>query len=349
MQFLLYLFLLSVFCLVSDQSPAADSTQPSRWIGVVDEQTSSFGWPGSGFTVRFSGAALSVTLENSGRMSMIVDIDGSKTRLDLDAGRQSYQVASGLPQGMHLARLTRRAENISGDTTFVSASTDGAFLPDRPADRKLLIVGDSISVGYGLEGQGVACPPNADLTNSDLTYGALTARHFNADLATIAVSGIGISKNDPGLATPTMIRMLDKPTPSTPQDAGAAIKDAGPFQIVVVNLGTNDFGGGKRPTSFVADDRTLLARIRALQPQALIYAVLGPMLDTADFAAAEQAINDAVRLRQQDGDRNIQYLRLKNGLSTGLGCDWHPNAEAHRVLADIFTNAIRHDTGWSFP
>ncbi|HBF30283.1 SGNH/GDSL hydrolase family protein [Rhizobium sp.] len=345
-----FVFILNVITLFYGSASIAEEIQnPSRWIGVVDATNKTFGWPGSGISLSFNGSSLSVSLKDSGKNSLIVS-DGERSfRLNLKSGTHTYELVTNLPMGAHVVDITRRTEGLFGDTEFVSAATDGAFVPAAEPQRRLLIIGDSISAGYGIEGANAQCPFSADTENQYLTYGAIAGRRNHADVTTIAVSGIGVSRNFGGQATPTMPQMMDRPSPNRAKANPDQLRAPPVYQAIVINLGTNDFSQGSRPAGFVADYTALLKKLRQQQPTAMIYAALGPMLAEADFHAAEQAIQQAVTIRQADGDHALASLRLKNQQTGGTGCNWHPNVAAHAAMADILSETLQHDLGWNAP
>jgi lysophospholipase L1-like esterase len=345
-----FLFILQVaMVFYALPSTAEEIHKPSRWIGRVDVLNSRFGWPGSGFSIAFRGTELSVSLEDSGNNSLIVSNDDHSFRLNLKPGKNIYQLATNLPMGQHIIRVMRRTEGLFGDTTFMSAEADGAFVAVPEPKRRLLVIGDSISAGYGIEGKDRQCQFSADTENQTLTFGAIVGRRNDAEVTTLAISGIGVSRNDGGQASPTMSMRMDRPTPNIARMDDEDASDAVQYQAIVINLGTNDFSAGNRPDKFGGDYSALLQKLRNKQPSAMIYAALGPMLASADFVAAESAIKHAVETRRAAGDKNLRYLRLKNSLTGGTGCNWHPNVAAHEALADILNQALQHDLGWNAP
>lgn len=328
---------------------AVEIQHPSRWIGIVDKASNAFGWPGSGFSLAFNGTSLSVTLKDSGQNSVIVSHDGQSFRLNLTSGTHAYQLAANMSAGAHVVNVTRRTEGFLGNTEFVSATTDGAFLLAQEPDRRLLIIGDSISAGYGIEGANSRCQFSAETENQYLTYGALAARRNHAEVTTLAISGIGVSRNNSGQPGPNMPELMDRPTPSVARTNPNQLRAPPDYKAIVINLGTNDFTGGSRPAGFGAAYTALLKKLRQMQPNAMIYAALGPMLGEADFNAAARAIGQAVTDRQAEGDKRLAYLRLKNKNTGGTGCNWHPNGAAHVALAAILNQALQRDLGWTVP
>jgi lysophospholipase L1-like esterase len=341
--------LIALMLFSGSASMAAEIQTPSRWIGVVDQQNHAFGWPGSGFSLAFYGTSLEVTLKDGGQNSVIVADGKTAVRLNLKPGTHVYELAAHLPPGPHTFNVMRRTEGLFGDTDLISARTDGTFMTAAEPERRLLIIGDSISAGYGLEGADAHCQFSADTENHSLTYGAIAGRDNQAEVTTLAISGIGVSRNNNGQTAPTMPQRMQQPTPNRDQIAQEPLRAPPAYQAIVINLGTNDFASGNRPAGFLGDYTALLQKLRQVQPTARIYAALGPMLADADFHAAEQAIQQAVALRQADGDSALRYLRLRNDKTGGTGCDNHPNRAAHAALADILNQALKHDLGWNGP
>ena len=324
---------------------------PSRWIGRTDPASGRFAWPGSGLELAFKGTRLEVVLDDPGDNSLVVEGAGEPRRLDLSKGRRSYLLAEGLEDRAHRVRLFRRTEGFFGATTFVEAATDGAFLPVAAPERQILVIGDSISAGYGIEGKSRDCRFSAATENQYLTYAAVAARGFGAEVTTLAVSGRGLVVNHDGTAKGTLPDLMARAIPTEAASAAAVGKEKRAEDdpsLIIVHLGTNDFGGGKRPPGFDRDYAALLERLRQTHPSAFLYAAFGPMLAAADFEAADKAIAAAVAARRQAGDTAVRYLRFAPGKG-GLGCDWHPNAKAHRRMAEQLSAAIAEDLGWDAP
>ena len=97
-------------------------------------------------------------------------------------------LASGLPAGEHLVELYRRTEANQGESQFLGFDFgEGALLAPPPrAERRIELVGDSITAGYGNEGADMSCPFSPDTENHYLTYGALAARQLGAEASTVA-------------------------------------------------------------------------------------------------------------------------------------------------------------------
>jgi hypothetical protein len=159
-----------------------------------------FAWSGATVVLRFTGTSVSLTLNDTGDNFYDAVIDGGVPRvIDAESGMRTYELATGLGNGPHEVRVTRRTEAFFNPSTFVSFSVpESSWLPSSAPARRLEVIGDSISAGYGIEGAGPSCPFTAATENHSLTYGALAAKELGADVHVEAWSGIGIYRNNTG-------------------------------------------------------------------------------------------------------------------------------------------------------
>ncbi|MEM9666603.1 MAG: GDSL-type esterase/lipase family protein, partial [Bacteroidota bacterium] len=219
-----------------------------RYIGRTQADGSEavrFDWAGSGFVVRFAGTGLGVRLDD-GANDFNIDLNGVRQPpLATEAGRMAYTLAEGLPDTVHTVRFTRRTEPGLGITTLrgLVLPPGGRLLaPPEAPGRRLLFVGDSITCGYGVEGDRPDCDFSRATEHADAAYAAQAARAFGAEAHLIAQSGLGVVRNY-GAPTETSPR----PMPSYLDQAlfgdEQARWEAAPWRpdAVVINLGTNDF------------------------------------------------------------------------------------------------------------
>lgn len=273
---------------------------------------------------------------------MVVELDGSPSRIDLKAGEHKYRVVSGAGKGEHLVRLIRRTEAMFGPTVFMGADTDGTF--GRPIDRKrsLFVIGDSISAGYGVEGETASCKFSADTENQYLTFGALVGRAFDADVITAAVSGKGLVRNYDGGTKNTMPEIYLRGLPARPGNLPFPRADA-----IIVHLGTNDFANGARPPGFAERYTAFLEELRKGASEAMIYAGIGPLLWGDDLEAATKAVKSAVDARVASGDHKVAFIAFEDPAGESVrGCDWHPNAAGQAHMAEILSTRIETDLEW---
>src|SRR6185295_687477 len=108
-----------------------------------------------------------------------------------DPAKTVYAAATGLPDKEHTLELFKRTEPLVGTTQFLGLQIPkGKLLPlPARAKRRIEIVGDSISCGYGNESanQNEHFEPKTE--NNYLAYGAVAARAVGAEYVSVAWSG----------------------------------------------------------------------------------------------------------------------------------------------------------------
>jgi hypothetical protein len=82
-------------------------------------------------------------------------------------------------------------------------------------------------------------------------------------------------------------------------------------------------------------------------PNAFIICTLSPMLSGASRTSADGYISSAVMARTTAGDSRVSYFAFsEQSSSNGLGCDYHPSAKTHQLMAAALVPVIRMLTGW---
>ncbi|WP_437275483.1 SGNH/GDSL hydrolase family protein [Sorangium sp. So ce375] len=339
-----------------------------RFIGRFDTTQAEgprFSWAGSAIVTRFSGTSISVrfndesTADQSNFFQVVVD-GQSKGVLKVNSQEDLYTVAEGLPDGEHDLVLHRRTEPLVGVSQFLEfVPAQGETLLPVPAapERRIEVIGDSISAGYGVDGANETCPFTSDTENNYLAYSSLTGRLVGADSTIVAWSGRGVYRN-----------YKDDPADTMPEMYGRTIADeAEPAwnfsswvpQVVVINLGTNDFspdvpGDAQFRGPFTEAYAGLVETVRANYPEAFIFCTIGPMLsdsyppDAMALTRARAYIGQVVEDRNDDGDDRVRLLEFppQDGAANGLGCDYHPSVKTSALMAQQLAEAIREELGW---
>lgn len=253
------------------QESVAATPATVRFFGrtYADKDFHYFNWPASGFEFTFWGTRAEATFMTSETQKperfprLAVFVDGSLepdagTLLVIRPGVTDYVLAEGLPGGVHSIRVIKLSGNFIGGninedksltcTVGVGRLTcpDGRLLaPPAAPQRRLEFIGDSITVGMGILGEG-----GLEADDAWRTYAAYTARQFGADLQVLAISGMGLISSlfgGPFIQLPDEFPYTDNLNrPRMAWDPSAYVP-----QVVVVNLGTNDAAGvgdGKRFT-----------------------------------------------------------------------------------------------------
>jgi lysophospholipase L1-like esterase len=311
-------------------------------MDLADAAGPRFAWSGSGVVADFEGSSLALTLNDSGSNQFTVVLDGVlQPTLKTTAGTSTYALGAALGSAPHRVEVYRRTEPSFGPTQFLGFDFggDGELLATPTATRRLELIGDSVSSGYGNEGADPTCGFSADTQNHYATYGAIAARSLGAELITIAWSGKGVVYNyDTDIVEP-MPALYARTLPQDPNSVWdfSRVPDA-----VVINLGTNDFstGADPAPALFEAEYVALLGRVRSVYPDAFILCTVGPLLDGADLTAARSGIAAAVATFEASGGTNVRAWEM-NVANANPGCDYHPGLQTHQAMAEALTPELR--------
>ncbi|MDF2692712.1 MAG: Acetylxylan esterase [Labilithrix sp.] len=243
-----------------------------------------------------------------------------------------------------------------------------------------------IKIREAKNAKGESVPVTVPLTeNQYLSFTALTARALDADAVTVCWSGKGAYLNykerpeEPDTKS-TVPDLWEKRTIGNDYqgnfwDFKLEKPDEVP-QVVFISLGTNDFSRDTKPpasdpTKLPGDNVPdgdmvdpaqreqffqaylgLVKKVREHRPDAHIFLATPPMVtDQFPIDDARKYIRDTllriVSEQERAGDRKVYQMDLvEQGFRYGLGCDYHPNLEVHRIMADQLTGAIRSKTCW---
>ncbi|MGD0674786.1 MAG: SGNH/GDSL hydrolase family protein [Polyangiaceae bacterium] len=339
----------------SDASTASDAGPGVRFVARVDYESATgprFAWSGSTILAQFTGSSIGIKL--SGPPTYFdVTIDGTlqATPILLATGTTNYSLATNLDGGVHSLSVFRRNEpsvNGTGVTTYLGLTLDpgGALLaPTAPSARRIEIVGDSVTSGFGDDSVNGACPDALLAQNYDHAYGPVAARTVGADLITIAWTGKGMYRNDDGTTTMTMPDMygLSLPTVSTSTwNFASWIPDA-----VVIYLGNNDFGQGDPGQQYVTTYNAFIARVRMNYPNALIICTIGPNLTDPKLTEERTYVQGIVTTQNTAGDMNVVFLEMPQPLaSEGTGCGGHPLAVTHARMGAALATLLQTKLNW---
>lgn len=323
-----------------------------RYIGRFDmkhEDGPRCTWPAS--TVRFtvSGGSASVKLKDNGKNFWQVVVNGeSKGVLTLQAGEHVYPVVKDLPAGTHTIELVRRTESFVGVTQVqgLVIDDDAKLLPTPERVRRIEVIGDSISCGYGNEAPRKEEKFSPATENAWLAYGAVAARAVDADYVCIAWSGKKLWPNN------SVVELYDR----TLALSAKPVWDFSKWKpdVVVVNLGTNDFNAKTNPdeAGWVAAYVDFIKEIRGHYPEARIYCALGTML--SDWPESRKPrttikgyLEKVVAEANAAGGPPVRLIDFGvQREANGIGADWHPSARTHALMGAQLAETLRKDLGW---
>jgi hypothetical protein len=323
----------------------AGGTPGVHFVGRVDRTDPKgprFAWSGSGFVAAFEGTSIGVRL--GGGQQYTVVLDGAVRPKLVPASAATTTIATGLPSGRHVVELYRRTEAEWGESQFLGLDLGaGTLLPPPPSPtRRIEVIGDSISTGFGDEGAS-PCPYTMDTENHYVTWESVAARAVGAELVTTAWEGKGLVCNvGDGPCTMPFPTYYDRTLPMR-ADSTWDFASWRPH-VVVINLGTNDFSSAVDPTAKEFSDGyvAFLRHIRGNYEDALILLTCGPMLGTSELTKVKDGIATAIATL---GDPRIKSFDL--AIQTGAtGCAGHPNIATHQKMADALVAALEKELGW---
>lgn len=310
-------------------------------------------WSASGLELTVTGGSVeaqmyAVDLGEGQRVYMAVYVDGMRTKtFHLTNGLAWYTLAENLPEGKaSTVRLVRLTEASMGKASMFDLKVTGK-LGARPADKPHRIewIGDSLTCGYGvLEENGQ--PFRACTEDVTKTFAWLCGEALNAEMTVVACSGYGIGTNCAGKQEGLLPRV--HPFYNSVSRDMTVRWDYSLYQpeLVVINLGTNDFngcGGSDAGAARVkAGTAAFLASLRAAYPKATLCWVYGLCTD-----GYGDTIRRAVEtFAATDGNAAYIPVSLQDVSQNGIGADGHPNVASHSDCAEELLPKLRALMNW---
>lgn len=322
-----------------------------RYNGRFDWQDSdapSASFPGSELVVHFSGTAIGARLSSTREDQIQVIIDNKPTAvLALSKEPALYIAGQDLPPGEHTVILFKRTEAAFGTIRFYGLQLPSAarLLPAPRPRRNIEFIGDSITCGYGDEAINAADKVTAANSNHYLSYASIAARQLLAEHVAVAVSGIRLTARPDAESMPATYLRIDPSREDSRWDF-----DRGPVpDIVVINLGTNDFRTGILSESeWVKSYLGFLDFVRSKRPHAQIFLTNGSIMGPGEkLDNLRQWNREVVSKRQAAGDTRIRVLDFEiQNPADGYGSDWHPSVKTHEKMAAQLAVAIQNAVNW---
>lgn len=342
-----HLFLVPLFLLAGFAGSSVAATvdvlpgDPAiRYLGRHGTDKSSpdiqWAWSGSGASITFDGTACSIRMRASGAMYGVF-VDGKETKvLDLsNAGSDTmFALATGLPQGTHTVAVRLRSEAAYSLTRFRGFRIEGTpGVAPAGSDRRIEFYGNSITCGYGILDNEPTNPFRVQTEHEGLTFAARAADSLGAERRTICWSGRGVVQNYGGdTKSPTVPRLYKQV--GTSDTAVAWDFTRWVPQVVVIDLGTNDYSTASAPpdsAKFFQAYRGFVDTLHARYPEARFVLVDGPMLSD-DYPQGMKALTKVKRhldnIVADVAKRGVKATHLSltpQDAARGWGADYHPN------------------------
>ncbi len=240
--------------------------------------------------------------------------------------------------------------------------TDELLTPPPAKSRRIQMIGDSITCGYGVEGSVEDLVHDTAVENPTKSYSVKTARALDADFEIVAWNGKGvisayIGEDDDQPDDSWLVPMLYEYT-----DAGCCQQffheppsmwekwDHSSFEpdLITVYLGTNDASYTKnypeRKKAFGLVYQGFLRNIHQKHPHAKILCMLGTM----EYSLCSTVQHAVKEFSNANKDVEIKYLQLppQDEENDGLGTFWHPTEATHEKAAQLVIHAAKELMGW---
>ena len=219
------------------------------------------------------------------------------------------------------------AEASSGKTTI-----DTKFYRPAGANLRFEFIGNSITCGYGTEVTDRS-PFNDSTSNFCHGFAYRTAKAFDAEIMTVARSGIGIYRNygekDSALYYGCMPDNYEKLWLDSDKkwDFSKFTPD-----LLFINLGTNDtwemssFNAEKYEKNF----RKLMDMVTAHYPTTTVVLLTGSMMGPEALAAVKPILD---KLQKDYSTKKRLVYRFDLTPVMGDGADWHPSAAQQEAMS----------------
>jgi len=324
--------------------PATDKS--INYVGRFDftnPETPRFMYSGCTISADFTGTSVAIKLmDDSLRNWFTVNLDDSLFTFESNDSSGFYQLAEHLPDTVHRISITRRTEWHGGNTSFAGFVLDqgkGLLLIPK-LSRTLEFIGNSLTCGYGNEGESRKSHFEYRTENGYLAYGAIVARALNANYVAICRSGIGMYQSYGGDRDFVQPKLYDEIVVGS--EAQWSYRD-NPPDVVVIELGANDLVKPLDSALFVDAYVNFVKKLRTQYPEAAIICASGPTLP-GDNTLTFQTYVQAVYAQFSTTDKRIHYFHF--GTIDANGSDWHPNLEEHKQMADALLPFIKRLKNW---
>jgi lysophospholipase L1-like esterase len=227
------------------------------------------------------------------------------------------------------------------------ADAGAIFASPPPPARRLLFFGDSVTCGYGVDGQ-YPCGFSVSTESAAHSYAGRVADFLGADATMVAWSGRGLLRNYGSPGTRDSGTLPDFAWQTLANDADLAWDTSqDQYDAVIITIGGNDFSTQPTPSSSDWVDALVAfcADVRAHYPDVPIVLGTGPMShDPADLVAAafpQVAATGPTALASAQG------LMSSRRHPEEVGCDTHPGDVVATRMSAVFILALQELLEWN--
>ena len=293
--------------------------------------------PASKISFYSEGKSVSIVAEAFAFFEIFIDKKHYK-KIRIDAKRK-YRIVSDLENGKHLIEIILCSELYPGVWKFYQIFYEGNVFPVKEKRLKIEFIGDSYSVGYGVEALSVSSGSVEETTNTTKSFAFLLAEDLNADYRFSAFSGHGLIHNyenmDENWTIPQLILYQE---PGRIKKTTLRNFEAWQPDLIVLFVGINDFQGNsglKTTDAFVCAYMEFLTFLRRKFKQVRFLLLATEVYPNDLLIPAVQKIYENERTLGFS-DLKIKILTFETNALHG-----HPNVSSQEEVKNILLPIVQ--------
>ena len=345
--FFILLFTFSLVCSSQNTEIKSNPFSYSGRVEYLDENKVILIGAASSVSFDFKGNSCSISLQSlvDHQNYVSLELDGKYIgRIRIENGEiQSFPIIVSEKKKTHHLSIYKATEAANGGVLFAGATTK---LKDSPAPKnkkKIELIGDSITCGFGNDDSAIPCGTGDwyDQHNAYWAYGPILSRALDIDYVLSSVSGYGMYRNwnDEHLEEPIIPEVYENLYLNKDSSKPYDFK----FQpdLVSICIGTNDLSGGdgKKPRlpfneeKFITNYIEFIKTVYKHAPNTRIVLLSSPMVSGERNLTFIKCLNKIIQAFDNDTvHKKIELFQFKP--MTPKGCATHPNIEDDKVMAD---------------
>lgn len=345
-----FLFLsLTFFIASSFQNLQAQKTffSSAGRVEILDQNKFILIGAASSVSFDFTGNSCAVTLQSTvdHQNYVAIELDGKYLgRIRIEKGEpKAYPIEVLEKKKTHHLALYKATEAANGGVLFAGTTAPLIESPAPKIKKKIELIGDSITCGYGNDDSAIACGAGDwfDQHNAYWAYGPVLSRALDIDYVLSSVSGFGMYRNwnDEHLLEPIIPEVYENLYLNKDSSKPYDFK----FQpdLVSICLGTNDLsdGDGKKPRlpfneeKYVSNYIEFIKTVYKHAPNTRIVLLSSPMVSGEKNQVFIKCLKQVIQAFENDkAHKKIELFEFQP--MTPKGCGYHPNIADDKVMAD---------------
>ncbi|HRX93827.1 MAG TPA: SGNH/GDSL hydrolase family protein [Chitinophagaceae bacterium] len=328
-------------------APDNNLIQYTGRIDFTDPKAPRFWQPGVYIDFKFSGTKCKIIVKDEvlwGKNHNYYElvIDDKAHRFQTKSATDTIDISQYLSnEKEHSVKLVKNTEANIGYMELTGIICKQLLQPAKKPVRKIEFIGNSITCAAGSDISEVPCGKGEwhDQHNAWMSYAAVASRTLNAQYHLSSVSGIGLMRSCCNMDI-IMPQVYDKVSMRDNKISW----DFNKYQpdVVSVCLGQND--GVQDSTTFCNNYIQFLKTLRGYYPPADFILLSSPMADDKLREFLRSTLTSVTSSMQKAGDKKINFYIFEEQYING--CDYHPDVNEHKEIAEKVANYIKSIKGW---